>query len=133
MSSQAFFWVNVGLGLFLTLIFLVGRKGIVAPSKLNLRKGRSFGNNLSKVAPGYRAPSQTSSLDEENAEREVKSLNILFMYNGHSFDAYEVLGAPAGANFQMVQRYYQEAIQHSHQDREFIDAAFFAIQSTQSK
>ncbi len=29
-----------------------------------------------------------------------KSLNVMFNYNGHSWDAYEVLGVPAGSSFE---------------------------------
>ncbi len=29
-----------------------------------------------------------------------KALNVMFNYNGHSWDAYEVLGVPAGSNFE---------------------------------
>ncbi len=30
-----------------------------------------------------------------------KSLNVMFNYNGHSWDAYEVLGVPAGSNYEV--------------------------------
>lgn len=63
------------------------------------------------------------------ADRE-KSLNVLFVYNGHTFDAYEVLGAPAGASFEMVHRFYQAAIARKGQDREFLEAAYYAIKSS---
>lgn len=66
-------------------------------------------------------------------EAQVKNLNILFVYNGHSFDAYEILGAPAGANLEMVQRYYQEALAKNGADKDFLEAAFLAIKSTRSK
>lgn len=125
MSSQAFFYVNLGLGLFLILIFLFGKKGIVAPSKLNLRKGGGPGKNLAKA--------ETRSPESHSFEAQEKCLNVLFMYNGHHFDAYEVLGVPAGANFQMVERYYKEALSRQGQDRDFIEAAFFAIKSTLPK
>ncbi|MEZ0392996.1 MAG: hypothetical protein ACAH59_12320 [Pseudobdellovibrionaceae bacterium] len=129
MSSQAFFWVNVGLGLFLVLIFIVGKKGFVAPSKLNLKKDSRFGKTPVKTTNQTAQFQDPEIFDEQNE----KSLNVLFMYNGHNFDAYEVLGLPAGASFEMVQKYYQAAIAKKGEDREFIDAAFFAIQRTQKK
>ena len=30
----------------------------------------------------------------------AKTLNVMFNYNGHTWDAYEVLGVPAGSNFE---------------------------------
>jgi hypothetical protein len=135
MSSQAFFWVNVGLGLFLVLLFLIGKKGITSPSKLNLRKGFHFSRK--PVPQGAQQPaSPRAQFQSQNLSTEdhgEKSLNVLFMYNGHNFDAYEVLGVPAGANLQMVERYYQEALRHKGHDRDFIEAAFYAIRMTQPK
>ncbi len=29
-----------------------------------------------------------------------RALNVMFNYNGHTWDAYEVLGVPAGSNFE---------------------------------
>lgn len=126
MSSQVFFWVNVGLGAFLVLIFLIGKRGIVAPSKLNLKKGWAGRG----VTP-YGAQFRSASTHVEDPG--VKNLNILFVYNGHTFDAYEVLGAPAGASYEMVQRFYQDALSRQGQDRDFLEAAFFAIQSSLQK
>lgn len=125
MSSQAFFWVNIGLGVFLILIFLIGKKGIVAPSRLNLKRGWT-GHKIRPVGPQFRSPPSESGPEGPRA----KDLNIMFVYNGHTFDAYEVIGVPAGASFEMVHRFYQEALRREGQDREFLEAAFLAIQQT---
>lgn len=127
MSSQVFFYVNLGLGIFLVLIFLIGKKGIVAPSKLNLRRGLG-GKGLTPA--GRPSPASSHSHTQDERYPEEISLNVLFMYNGHNFDAYEVLGVPAGANFQIVERFYQEALKKKGEDREFLEAAFFAIKSS---
>jgi hypothetical protein len=122
MSSQAFFWVNVGLGVFLILIFLIGKKGIVAPSRLNLKRGW-IGHKIRPVGPQFRSPPSETAPEGLRA----KDLNIMFVYNGHTFDAYEVIGVPAGASFEMVQKFYKEAISRRGGDREFLEAAFNAI------
>lgn len=57
----------------------------------------------------------------------MKSLNVMFMYNGHNFDAYEVLGVPAGARMEMVQAAFDKAIAQRGSDREFLEAALGAI------
>jgi hypothetical protein len=113
MSSQAFFWLNLGAALILVFIFIVGRKNISAkPSKLNLRKGVNTEDGL---------------IVQEASEQSEKTLNVMFMFNGHSFDAHEVLGCPAGANIQMVEDYFNQAMARKGSDRAFLEAAFSAI------
>ncbi|PIS11769.1 MAG: hypothetical protein COT73_02205 [Bdellovibrio sp. CG10_big_fil_rev_8_21_14_0_10_47_8] len=125
MSSQAFFWLNVGGGLLLVLIFLIGRKRITAPSRLNLRKGQGPGKGLTKS--GGKEVHFRSRTFEDSGDAEMKNLNLMFMYNGHHFDAYEVLGAPAGASLDVVQKYFHQALARGMSDREFLEAAFTAI------
>ena len=120
MSSQAFLWVNVGLGLFLILIFLFGKKAVIAPSRLNLRR-RSTPSAQSKSLSVTRAVEAAST---------VKDLNVIFVYNGHNFDAYEVFGLPAGSSLEQVQKEYQSAIRRQGQDVLFLEAAWSAIQAS---
>lgn len=62
-----------------------------------------------------------------------KCLNILFNYNGHSWDAHEVLGIPAGASKAMVdEAYHREMARASESGRDFIDSAYQAIRVHQS-
>ncbi len=61
---------------------------------------------------------------------QEKNLNVLFNYNGHTWDAYEVLGIPAGAPLHLVTQAYQREI--SKQDptsHPFLQAAYQAILS----
>jgi len=37
---------------------------------------------------------------DPRAPQAEKSLNVMFNYNGHTWDAYEVLGVPAGSSFE---------------------------------
>lgn len=64
----------------------------------------------------------------EVSGRQTKNLNVLFMYNGHDWDAYEVLGAPAGASLPLVTARYQELIRGADKGQlEFFEAAYQAI------
>lgn len=64
----------------------------------------------------------------EVSGRETKNLNVLFMYNGHDWDAYEVLGVPAGAGLPTVTARYQELIRGADKGQlEFYEAAYQAI------
>jgi hypothetical protein len=129
MSSQAFFWVNVGLGLFLILIFLFGKRGVVAPSLLNLRKRSSGSPHASTIVTRSVETQAESTVRAAGGGSAVKDLNAIFMYNGHSFDAYEVLGLPAGSSVEMAQMHLQKALQKNGSDRLFLEAAFNAIRS----
>lgn len=59
------------------------------------------------------------------AERD---LNVHFNFNGHSWDAYEVLGLPAGASHEKVDAALQDALSRSEiESREFYKMACDAI------
>lgn len=59
-----------------------------------------------------------------------KDLNILFNYNGHSWDAYEVLGLPAGASLVDVTKAYQGMLKTADpESHEFLETAFKSILS----
>lgn len=122
MSSQAFLWTNIGIALIVVLLFLIGRKSITSPSKLNLRKGDTPAEKQSGKAPVHFHSKSRDPLDAN-----MKSLNVMFMYNGHNFDAYEVLGVPAGARMEMVQAAFDKAISQQGSDRDFLEAALSAI------
>ncbi len=53
---------------------------------------------------------------------EGKELNVLFNFNGETFDAYEVLGVPAGSPLDEVEKAYKKTDKN-----EFQKAAFDAI------
>lgn len=73
---------------------------------------------------GGRAPSEPPPA----AEQEERSLNVHFNYNGHSWDAFEALGLPAGSGPDKVEAAYQRAIsQLSENSKEFYDHARNAI------
>lgn len=57
-----------------------------------------------------------------------RSLNVMFNYNGHSWDAYEVLGLPAGSTIENVESSYKANLSRIDQaSRPFIEAAYQAI------
>ncbi len=71
--------------------------------------------------------------DGEGIElRKAKSLNVIFNYNGHSWDAYEVFGLPAGASWEEVERAYNASCKDSDpSSRDFFDTALRAIRQSQ--
>ena len=62
---------------------------------------------------------------EEGGER---SLNVIFNYNGHSWEAYEILGAIPGSSQEEVKVSFNKSLSSVTADsREFIEAAYRAI------
>lgn len=63
-----------------------------------------------------------------NHSDSAVALNVFFNYNGHSFDAYEVLGVPAGSTLEEIQSAYQKTLtNHDESTRPFYRAAYEAI------
>ncbi len=85
------------------------------------RQSAASSNNNQKTSsyPPPRAPKQ----------KEVE-LNVIFQFNGHSFDAFEVLGLPAGSSPDAVEKAYQHLIATTDKDsHEFYIFAYKAIRN----
>ncbi len=60
--------------------------------------------------------------------QQVKSLNVLFNWNGHTWDAYEVLGVPAGSSLESARSAFERAVALADTETvPFLKAAFDAI------
>jgi hypothetical protein len=65
---------------------------------------------------------------KKGVEGAEKVLNVFFIFNGHSWDAYEVLGVPPGSSLARCEQAYQKALTEVADDsREFVDLAWEAI------
>lgn len=59
-----------------------------------------------------------------------KTLNVLFNYNGHTWDAFEVLGLPAGSSPAAAQEAFTKLCQQVQPESvEFLQAALAAIRN----
>ncbi len=88
------------------------------PSKLNMRAG----SPSTSAQTAQVVPSELSSLP----------LNVMFNYNGHTFDAYETLGIPAGSSWDEVRVAFDKSIsQVDGGSQEFYLTAFNAIKTVQ--
>lgn len=119
MNSQDFLTLNlVGAGAFL-FWYLISRGGVRRPTRLNMKAKDS--------APPLVTP-LPSEKEVEALRPRPKSLNVMFNYNGHSWDAYEVLGVPAGASIRIVTEAYQAAVLRSDKESiDFLETAYRAI------
>jgi hypothetical protein len=72
-----------------------------------------------------------------SVERDVtpeRNLNVHFNFNGHSWDAYEVLGLPAGSSSERVEAAFTAALERSEpSSREFFEMARDAIRKSLGK
>lgn len=128
MNSQEFLIINaVGAGAFIVW-YLASRGGGRRPTQLNMK--------APDTEPVVVPEEKEIVIKKENAplqhpdvpRRRPKMVNVMFNYNGHSWDAYEVLGVPAGANMTLVAQAYQDAVARSDKNSvEFLETAYQAI------
>lgn len=147
MNSQLFFLLNLILAIVFLVWFLSGKKeGAGRPTRLLTKKEApvqpkllppaaddlfSQGKNVTPTDSRPSPPPKTSKVIElpsASFPGKPKTLNVLFLYNGHDWDAYEVLGVPAGASLSTVTTRYQQLIRDADRGKmEFFEAAYQAI------
>ena len=106
MNSQEFLFINFIIFLALILYFVFGRPKRKASVQLKLK-----------------AVTKDTSLQSA----------VNFIYNGHEWEAYEVLGLPKGSNLQITTSHYQNLIKTSDPSTfEFYETAYLTILKTRS-
>ncbi|WP_413293111.1 J domain-containing protein [Bdellovibrio sp. HCB185ZH] len=133
MNSQDFLTLNlVGAGAFVVW-YLLSRGGEKTPTRLDM-KAKDSAPPLIEPEP----PVATREVGPAAATRSAvhpdlqgvrpKNLNVIFSYNSHTWDAYEVLGVPAGASIKTVTEAYQTQIRRCDKASiEFLETAYNAI------
>ena len=156
MNSQILLYVNLGLGLLLVVYFVYPRQKL-RPTKLNLKANANLvdlkqeieARNLmiaqatqtAQIATTAQA-SQAVKTDQktwleptsEPQIRQTRQLSIQFMYNGHDWEAHDVLGLPQGASLPMATEAYQKLLQTKDSSSfPFYEAAYNAILAKNKK
>jgi hypothetical protein len=135
MNSQDFLTLNlVGAGAFI-FWYLISRGGSHEPTKLDPNakdSGPTWTGPENKIEEPKKSVATTQTQqrhpDVQARAAAAKNLNVMFNYNGHSWDAYEVLGVPAGASMKIVTDAYQTALRNSDKESiEFLETAYKAI------
>lgn len=143
MESQSFV---VGLmvlaALFFIAWFVAGRKGGYGqPNVLNLKKGEGVSRAVlqsdTALSPEYRdVTPQAAKLSQSTESVDLSPppppptppAQATFVYNGHDWDAFEVLGVSPYASFSEITRQYQIAIKKADGGKhDFLQAAYMAI------
>ena len=157
-DSQQFLFLNILVLIVFMFWFLSGRRNSQRkPTTLNLKRGGPTPGGVLQTPPEksservpekitsnvndpfvnttaggskYRHPKYQKYLDTEAMKPggEPKELNVLFNYNGHTWDAYEVLGVPAGADLVAVTKAYQEMLRRADpESHPYLETAYRAI------
>ncbi|WII73626.1 hypothetical protein QJS83_07035 [Bdellovibrio sp. 22V] len=127
MNSQDFLTLNlVGAGAFI-FWYLLSRGGSTRPTQLNLN-AKDSAPPLIDAEPEKTQQVVALHRHPDLQNKASKNLNVMFNYNGHCWDAYEVLGVPAGASIKLVTEAYQTALRRSDKESvEFLETAYNAI------
>lgn len=135
MNSQILLYVNLGLGLLLVVYFVYPRQK-PRPTKLNLKANTNLVDLKQEIETRNYAMNQIAQsksetwLEPESVQtvRQARHLSIQFMYNGHDWEAHDVLGLPQGATLPMATEAYQKLLQSSDSNTfPFYEAAYNAI------
>ena len=62
-----------------------------------------------------------------HSTKKERPLNCLFMFNGHSFDAFEVLGLPAGSSKNTTLQAFKDFSRNTKETGEFLGALKLAL------
>lgn len=105
------------------------RKGMLLKIRKSFGPKAAPGKNYGDAAKefkleGSQPPATVTKLPVE------RPLNVIFNFNGESWDAYEVLGLPAGSSLESVERAFQESMQRVDGGaKPFMQAAYSAIKT----
>ena len=109
MSPTKFLIFNGLFVLALIVYFLYGKSKKPRPTRLNLRK------------------TQFSPVKDVDISDE-EELNVYFNFNGHMWDAYEIMGVPAGTPMSDIEMAYVKARSRIDQEsKEILEMAYSAI------
>ena len=152
-SAPNFLFLNAAVVTLLVLAFLLVRKGPKPPVTLELRdedqikaeSAREAKALPPKPAPKFQDPrlpnNKPTPIGAGNYQPRVRkpqiellepdegrALNVFFMWNGHSWDAYEVLGIPGGSTPEKARVAYERAAALADKETlPFLKAALDAV------
>ncbi len=132
MNSQQLFYFNLIIGAILLAYFIFGRAKEKRPTQLNLRAPDTSqpANEPSVMMRHMQQPKQ-SVLEPESKPADTnasKNLSIFFLYNGHDWEAHQVLGIPQGAGVDAATRAYQDQLKTADPSSfDFLELAYNAI------
>lgn len=102
--------LNAAVVTILVLLFMMSKRKKPTPTKLNLRK------------------TQFTPVEEGIEINDEEELNVYFNFNGHMWDAYEILGVPAGSHASDIEMAYLKCrTRIDEESKEILEMAYAAI------
>ncbi len=127
LTLENFLWAQAGL-VIIGVIYIF-RKSNQPGARLRWKQKtgpRALPEEMKRPSEIWRGSTTPRARSPDSPEG--RSLNIHFMHNGHSWDAYEALGLPAGANIDRAVIAHRDALARNDDTaREFYDRALEAI------
>lgn len=113
MSMGKFLILQGVVVILLALLFLRGKSNRPKPAKLNMKKTRF-------------SPVKDVDVNDEH------ELNVYFMHNGYLWDAYDIIGVPAGSPMSDVEMaYIKSRTRIDEESKEILEMAYNAIHEKQ--
>ena len=148
MNSQFVVFVQVFIVVIFVIWIISRRGGTPKPTVLNMSTKPNTKNTTPETKPkkppdllnvasiyaqsaaNYKPRKYDAKYFTDEKIVHAKVLNVIFMWNGHSWDAYEVFGLPAGSSMESVRAKYNElqSLSDSGQ-QEFLMEALKAIEN----
>ena len=127
-TLENFLWAQAGLVIIGAIYIFKRNQHQGARFRWRTKSGpRGLPEEMSRPSEIWKGSASPRSRDSESGG-EGRSLNIHFMHNGHSWDAYEALGLPAGADLVRAIQAHKEALARSDPTaKEFYDQALEAV------
>lgn len=144
MNSQAFLFIYFIIFIAFVLYFIFGRSKPKQPTQLDLRvtpthdtddtEAKSDADRVAEAKDAKSEDDLVTSLPAKEALKLIQGVAIYFVYNGHEWEAHEVLGLPKGSTLLVTTSHYQNLVKTADPSTfEFYEAAFSAILVTNSK
>ncbi len=131
-----YFLILNGL-IFSAILIYLGYKKRKGHSKLQLAADFQGESNIVINKDYYKQTKGTNKdyariqmeLDKkEELTDPIRPINVVFTWNGHDWDAYEVLGVPAGSTIDEVKMAYETALSRvDEKSRKIIEKAYTSI------
>ncbi len=134
MNSQQLLILNFLILLALVLYFTLGRSKPKPPTRLILKDSPKEPKAIPDSAKSMRDVSPTMKHALEAPKTRDLGLNTTyFVFNGHEWDAYEVLGLSRESDLLTITSHYQNLIKTSNPSTfDFYDAAYSSILKSKS-
>lgn len=119
MDRQTFLYINFALVVIFIFYFFFLRPKERKPTQLNFRsqhepnKKSPAIENAKRTEIVFDKPSHEPIKTPVKFLKEEKNLSVYFMFNGHEWEAHEVLGIPAGSKMPEITATYQHLIKTS--------------------